>query len=320
LDGTLVRAGEVLAGKVNRLRDKGDSMLEWYYAKDDRQLGPVTMVSLRQLIASGSLRPTDLVWRDGMANWAQVRTIGELFSAASAMTPRTPGNEPVLDAVLVDDDFVASQPAAQGSSARVDYFSAASVLSGRAHETLAGFPTPTGPQEEWPLSTRQLAQLAETEKHRKAIRTCSTFFNTLCVLYILVVALVGAATLISRPRGGTFSGEGAIYGLCGVLIALAVLAFIAKGAVLRCRIWAPITFLVIFGLSLIMDVVAVAMNDFNSGSFNSRNGGIEPMVGIITSGIIMALFAWPCIRALTAIPKFRAAPVWAQEALVNAKL
>jgi hypothetical protein len=293
-------------------------MFEWYYAKNDRQLGPVTMVSLRQLIASGSVRPTDLVWREGMANWAQVRTIAELSTTAPGMTARS---EPVLDALPVDDDFVTSHPAARGASSQVDYYGAASVLSGRAQATLAGFAPPTGPQNEWPLSTLHLAQLAEAEKQRKVIRTCAAFFNSLCFIYILGVVLIGSSTLlISRPRGGIFSDQGALYGLCGVMIGLAVLAFIAKGAVLRCRIWAPITFLVIFGLGLIVDVVVVAMNDFNSGSFNSRDGGVAPMVGMLTSGIITALFAWPCIRALTAIPKFRAAPVWAQEALVNAKL
>jgi hypothetical protein len=44
------------------------------------------------------------------------------------------------------------------------------------------------------------------------------------------------------------------------------------------------------------------------------------MVAMLTTAAITALFAWPCIRALTAIPRFRATPLWAQEAVVHAKL
>jgi hypothetical protein len=55
---------------------------EWYYAQQGRQAGPVNMDYLSQLAASGQLQPTDLVWKEGMANWAPARTAaGHLFPA-----------------------------------------------------------------------------------------------------------------------------------------------------------------------------------------------------------------------------------------------
>jgi len=285
---------------------KGKRMSEWYYAKNDRQIGPVTTVSIRQLLASGSLRPTELVWRQGMREWAPVRSVAELAGDA------------VLEAMPVDDDFV---PPAQGAASHLGYFNAREVLGDRARETLKGFPPPVGPQDEWPLGPRQLDQLAEAVKHRKTIRTCANFFQSLCALYVIGAVICLLVTALPGPRGvaGRATDVSVLAG-CGVLIGLAVLAFVARGAVLRCRLWAPITFLVVFGAGLVVNVVAIAMNDFAYGSFNSRNGGIEPMVGMITMAAVTALFAWPCIRALSAIPRFRAMPLWAQEAVVHAKL
>jgi hypothetical protein len=300
-------------------------MSQWYYARDDRQLGPVTLAMLQQFAATGQLRPDDLVWKDGMGDWAEARTVGGLFDATRA-GPLTPAQgQAVLEAIPVDDDFVPPAPAAQptphspqpATSSEIGYFNAASVLGARAGETLKGFPPPVGPQDEWPLSARHLEQFADAEKHRKAIRACSAFFNALCLLYVIIAVAFGVAAGLSlgpRSRGSLGMDEGTILGTCGLMIALAVLAFIAKGAVLRCRIWAPITFIVIFSIGLVFNVISLA-----TSGFNSRNN-VEPVVGFITMSIMTALFAWPCIRALTAIPRFRAAPLWAQESLVKAKL
>jgi hypothetical protein len=43
---------------------------QWYYSKSGRQLGPVPESELSRLAASGEINPaTDLVWREGMADW-----------------------------------------------------------------------------------------------------------------------------------------------------------------------------------------------------------------------------------------------------------
>jgi uncharacterized RDD family membrane protein YckC len=51
---------------------------EWYYAQQGRQLGPVALERLRELLANGQVTRSDLVWRAGMANWADAGSVGEL--------------------------------------------------------------------------------------------------------------------------------------------------------------------------------------------------------------------------------------------------
>ena len=54
-------------------------MSAWYYSKDDQQSGPVSLQSLREFAASGSLHPSDLVWTTGMTDWARADAIAEIF-------------------------------------------------------------------------------------------------------------------------------------------------------------------------------------------------------------------------------------------------
>ena len=44
--------------------------IEWYYARGNKQMGPVTAVELKRLAAAGELHPDDLVWREGLTEWA----------------------------------------------------------------------------------------------------------------------------------------------------------------------------------------------------------------------------------------------------------
>ena len=59
-------------------------MAEWYYARNNQRLGPVTLEQLKQLAASGQLSANDLVWKEGMANWAAASTIPGIFGAPAA--------------------------------------------------------------------------------------------------------------------------------------------------------------------------------------------------------------------------------------------
>ncbi|MBN1393569.1 MAG: DUF4339 domain-containing protein [Pirellulales bacterium] len=58
--------------------------VEWYYARDNQQTGPVSSAELKQLAAAGRLSPGDLVWREGMSEWAEARNVRGLFDGASA--------------------------------------------------------------------------------------------------------------------------------------------------------------------------------------------------------------------------------------------
>ena len=43
--------------------------MNWYYASNGQQLGPVDDAQLDALVAAGTVTPDSLVWREGMANW-----------------------------------------------------------------------------------------------------------------------------------------------------------------------------------------------------------------------------------------------------------
>lgn len=66
----------------------------WHYVENGKSQGPVTEEQLHALMASGFLRPTDLVWHEGMANWTAIQVIPELTAASiptSAPSAQTPG-------------------------------------------------------------------------------------------------------------------------------------------------------------------------------------------------------------------------------------
>jgi len=67
---------------------------EWYYVRNGVQTGPVSTAELKQLADGGQLRPEDLVWQDGMRDWAQAGKVKGLFEAkpapAAAPAPTAP--------------------------------------------------------------------------------------------------------------------------------------------------------------------------------------------------------------------------------------
>lgn len=65
--------------------------LQWYYGQNGVQGGPVSLADMRQLVSNGQLRREDLVWREGMPNWAPAGTIHELFPTGGGYAAPQPG-------------------------------------------------------------------------------------------------------------------------------------------------------------------------------------------------------------------------------------
>jgi len=62
--------------------------VQWYYARNDQQFGPVSATELKQLADAGKLSPDDLLWREGMESWATAVNLRGLFATdAGANTP-----------------------------------------------------------------------------------------------------------------------------------------------------------------------------------------------------------------------------------------
>jgi hypothetical protein len=274
---------------------------QWYYARNNQQFGPIAASRLRELVDSGELPEDALVWREGMTHWQQAGRARRLFEAGPAVQAAAPPPDPL---------------------AAIGYYSATTDIGARTMQILRGFPSPTGPRGDWPLSDAHLEQLAQAERHRKAIRS----FNSLCLILVLLCAIgmIGAMGMVlSAPaaRGAGVRRDPILMmggmGLA-VYVGLGVLFYICGRAALKARIWGPITVCVFLSLAIAFWVVA-AMVSLGSSS-RSR---VDQTGTVILLMIVLAIggtMLWVNIRGMIAIPKFLASPVWAQEALVNAKL
>ena len=56
--------------------------VNWYYAKDGVQLGPVPIGQLREMAQAGTLGPNDLVWTEGMPEWRPASAVQAISAAA----------------------------------------------------------------------------------------------------------------------------------------------------------------------------------------------------------------------------------------------
>jgi len=74
---------------------------------------PVSTAEIQQLARRGMLKPTDMVWRDGMPRWVRASAAPEIFPAGGAAFERTGGKSsaprnpveesaPVLDPLVLD--------------------------------------------------------------------------------------------------------------------------------------------------------------------------------------------------------------------------
>jgi uncharacterized RDD family membrane protein YckC len=50
----------------------------WHYAKGTQQSGPITLEEILSLLASGHLSPSNKVWREGMSDWVEAKSVPEL--------------------------------------------------------------------------------------------------------------------------------------------------------------------------------------------------------------------------------------------------
>ena len=51
--------------------------MQWYYGSNNTQFGPVPESEIQRRLQSGELRLTDMVWREGMADWVSCASVPE---------------------------------------------------------------------------------------------------------------------------------------------------------------------------------------------------------------------------------------------------
>jgi outer membrane protein assembly factor BamE (lipoprotein component of BamABCDE complex) len=91
-------------------------MTRWYYTTDNRQrIGPVTSEQLRRLARAGTIRPNDMVQREGSGKWKRAEKVNGLFPAAkaveAAVTPQPQEAVPAVSQPPIQLGQVAVTPA-----------------------------------------------------------------------------------------------------------------------------------------------------------------------------------------------------------------
>lgn len=66
--------------------------MNWYYAREGQQVGPVDENEFNRLVQSGAIQQDTLVWKEGMANWEPYR---QAVSSPSAPPKAASAAEPV---------------------------------------------------------------------------------------------------------------------------------------------------------------------------------------------------------------------------------
>jgi hypothetical protein len=224
-------------------------MGEWYYASNNQRLGPVTMEQLKQLAAAGKLTVNDLVWKDGMANWAAASTIPGLFGGAAA-APAPPPAAPRPAAAPGAADEVVALPLGSAGPSIVDL---AMLIAKRAV---------SGDLETLPVADAERSELAAAGVTGETAQRYLVWRRS--VLWVALVPLVVSGLALSiDSMVNTFehlNGLGVLVEIFRILTLLALPAAAAFAALkwnqhsLSTRI-ATFGFLVAFGVPLLIQFI-----------------------------------------------------------------
>lgn len=83
----------------------------WHYAKGDEKIGPITSAELKQLAASGELKPTDSVWKTDWPEWKKANSLKGLFppNPSSPPAPRSEKSVQTIQAAAEAADQVSKK-------------------------------------------------------------------------------------------------------------------------------------------------------------------------------------------------------------------
>lgn len=69
-------------------------MSNWHYCRNGKQIGPIALDDLKQMISRGELDDGTLVWQPGMSEWTKLRKRPELVSSLPPPPPLPSTPEP----------------------------------------------------------------------------------------------------------------------------------------------------------------------------------------------------------------------------------
>lgn len=95
-------------------------MASWFWMKDGQKHGPIDTPQLKQMAQAGQIKPTDLIWREGLPDWVPASKAKGLFGAEAAPAGGGDVSSPAASRPSASPAVAASaeQPAAPGRKAK----------------------------------------------------------------------------------------------------------------------------------------------------------------------------------------------------------
>ncbi len=82
----------------------------WYFAKDQKKLGPFSSAEFKELADTGQVLPTDMVWKEGIEKGVLAAKVKNLFSTPPAGVSPAPA--------AAEEGIAAQEPLAEGKPER----------------------------------------------------------------------------------------------------------------------------------------------------------------------------------------------------------
>lgn len=174
--------------------------MKYHIGKDGRQLGPYDAAQVRELLASGAVSYDDLVWRDGMTDWAPLRV---------EFPPRVPPPVPP-SGTIAGNPFLSAAPQAAVPTAPLRLAARETRLLARLIDTglaLLAF----APGMVWFFASvaavssgNGLSSVEATEMETDAASTAAANLGGAILLTVLLaLALLLVQTILLSTRGQT---------------------------------------------------------------------------------------------------------------------
>jgi RsiW-degrading membrane proteinase PrsW (M82 family) len=146
---------------------------QWFYKHNGEKVGPVTAQQLKSLAASKHILPDDLIWKEGMAEWAKAGKVIGLIPERATETPlrqTPPPLRPANDPDPSDPHAAANMPpqfrngtkaSISGTSATIEQVSTTlSAAKRHGAEFVGRFRQIDFKREVWPLDAASARKLA----------------------------------------------------------------------------------------------------------------------------------------------------------------
>ena len=223
----ILRSLPSLVGKGNALKvETAVSMTiqnQWYYVKDNERCGPVDSVQLKQLADAGEIQRDSLVWRAGMADWAEAEQVKGLFpepeqpSQPITSQPVTGKVTPASQSAPAVASFMekesAETPAAEESPVE------ATPVGAQPSEAMQPVTQPTSAREIHPVGI--LLDVLHAKVPRSFVDASTQLFTQIGFWAVLFyVMLLFAGSLVAAFQLQTFRFIGFEMGACILVLAL----------------------------------------------------------------------------------------------------